>query len=247
MSEELEFLARYDASAFPRPSLAVDIIVLTCPPTGLEVLVLHRTEHPDKGKWTLPGGFVGFDEDLPDAATRLLSAKAGVDDVWIEQLRTFGTPGRDPRTRVVSVAYIALVPPGTLQPTGATLAPIRVPWEGETGGPVEVLGDDGPLVLGFDHAEMLGTAVQRLRGKLDYSNVVFSLLPASFTLLRLQQVHEAILGRTVNKDSFRRRMLASGLLEATGERQRDVGHRPAALYRFSGATDPKAGRHGQGF
>ncbi len=108
-----------------------------------------------------------------------------------------------------------------------------VPWEGETGGAVELVGDDGAgMPLAFDHADILGMAVKRLRGKLDYTPIGFQLLPPAFTLLDLQRVHETVLGRPVNKDSFRRRMLASGQLEATGRSQTDVDHRPAELYRF---------------
>jgi 8-oxo-dGTP diphosphatase len=112
-------------------------------------------------------------------------------------------------------------------------ARITVPWEGETGGPIEVAGADGrELPLAFDHAEILGMAVKRLRGKLDYAPIGFQLLGDAFTLLELQKVHETVLGRPLNKDSFRRRMLASGQLEATGRMQDGVDHRPAELYRF---------------
>jgi 8-oxo-dGTP diphosphatase len=159
--------------------------------------------------------------------------------VFLEQLYTFGAPRRDPRTRVIAVAYYALVDRGRFaaaRTRGGAVATARivVPWEGETGGPVELVGPDGgTLALAFDHAEILGMAVKRLRGKLDYTPVGFQLLPSLFTLLELQRVHETVLARPLNKDSFRRRMLASGLLEATGETQKDVDHRPAELYRFS--------------
>jgi len=137
----------------------------------------------------------------------------------------------------VSVAYYALVDAARLASVvrpDVARARISVPWEGETGGPVELIAEDGSsLPLAFDHAEILGMAVKRLRGKLDYTPIGFQLLPRAFTLLSLQRVHETVLGRPVNKDSFRRRMLASGQLEATGESQRDVEHRPAELYRFA--------------
>ena len=111
---------------------------------------------------------------------------------------------------------------------------MEVPWQGETGGPVQVLHDDGsPVELAFDHDDILGMAVKRIRGKLDYTPIGFQLLPDTFTLRELQRVHETVLGTTLNKDSFRRRMLASGQLEATGEREQEVGHRPAELYRFA--------------
>jgi len=173
------------------------------------------------------------------AASRVLESKCGLSGVFLEQLYTFGSPDRDPRTRVLSVAHYALVDHARFTDAAArskSAAPayIEVPWEGETGGPVEIQGMTGkPLPLGFDHADILGMAVKRLRGKLNYAPIGFQLLPRKFTLLALQRVHETIFGRPLNKDSFRRRMLASGDLKATGESQKDVDHRPAELYRFS--------------
>jgi 8-oxo-dGTP diphosphatase len=133
---------------------------------------------------------------------------------------------------VISVAYYALVEAGRLRQAepNAVLATIDVPWAGEAGGLVELVADGRRLEIAFDHAGMVGMVVKRLRGKLDYSPVGYGLLPTEFTLLDLQRIHETILGVELNKDSFRRRMLASGELEPTGDRQSDVGHRPAALY-----------------
>ncbi len=236
---ERRFLAGYDPARYDRPSLTVDVALLSTADGALHTLVVRRGEHPDRGRWALPGGFVGIDESLDAAAGRVLAAKTGLAGVFLEQLYTFGEPGRDPRTRVVTVAYFALVDFARFAEAargdgGVAVGRVAVPWEGETGGPVELAGADGaPLPLAFDHAEILGTAVKRLRGKLDYTPVGFQLLPGAFTLLELQRVHETVLGRPVNKDSFRRRLLASGQLEATGRSQRDVDHRPAELYRFA--------------
>jgi len=230
-SEE-EFLAAYDASGFDRPSVAVDVVLLSAAEGHLWTLLLRRGAHPHRGRAALPGGFVGIDESLDDAARRVLAEKTGLEGVFLEQLYTFGAPRRDPRTRVISVAYYALVPRdrlATLAP-GATVDRLRIDWEGETGGPVDL---SSGWTLAFDHADIVGMGVKRIRGKLDYSPIGFQLLPEKFTLLELQRVHETVLGRPVNKDSFRRRMLASGELEATGESQRDVVHRPAELYRFT--------------
>ena len=226
MTDEQKFLAEYDASKFPHPSVAVDVAIVTAFEGELRALLVQRDEHPFKGKWALPGGFVGMDESLDDAGQRLLADKGELEGVFLEQLYTFGAPGRDPRTRVLSVAYYALVHPGRLDP--ARLATLTVPWKGETGGPVGAVGKP----LAFDHAAMLGMVVKRLRGKLDYAAIGFELLPPTFTLRALQEVHETILGRALNKDSFRRRMLQSGRIRATGKQEADVGHRPAALYRF---------------
>lgn len=237
--EDASYLASYDASAFERPSVTVDVALLSVKDDTLVTLLLRRTEPPFRGRYALPGGFLRMNETLEAAATRVLTAKAGLSRVYLEQLYTFGSVQRDPRTRILTVAYYALVHPGRLEGAAkdTTLAHIEVPWAGETGGPVEVHASGrkarAPLTLAFDHAEILGMAVKRIRGKLDYTPIGFQLLPERFTLADLQRVHETVLGRPLNKDSFRRRMLASGELEATGELQREVDHRPAELYRFS--------------
>lgn len=235
--EERRFLAGYDPRAFEHPSLAVDVALLTVSDAGhLATLLVRREESPAKGRWALPGTFVRIDEPLDESAARALSTKCGIERVFLEQLYTFGAPKRDPRTRVVTVAYYALVHARRLAEAHARarVARIDVPWEGETGGEVEVLSAEGEaLPLAFDHATILGTAVKRIRGKLDYTPIGFQLLPERFTLAALQHVHETVLGRPLNKDSFRRRMLASGQLEATGDREEGVDHRPPELYRFA--------------
>ncbi len=236
-NEEQDFLTAYDPREFDRPSVTVDVAILTVVDGRLEVALVERAEHPHKDRWAVPGGFVRMDESLDRAAARVLAQKAALADVYLEQLYTFGAPNRDPRTRVISVAYYALVDSARVARNGAhelVFGRIAVPWEGETGGPVEVLDRSRrKMPLAFDHAEILGMAVKRIRGKLDYTPIGFQMLPETFTLRRLQAVHETILGRALNKDSFRRRMLASGVLEATGERETEVEHRPAELYRFT--------------
>jgi ADP-ribose pyrophosphatase YjhB (NUDIX family) len=237
-SGEKEFLEAYDAGAYERPSVTVDVALLSAFDGALSTVLLERRSHPFQGRFALPGGFVRMDESLDAAADRVLLEKCGLAGVFLEQLYTFGRPDRDPRTRVISVAHYALVDRSRFvevarRAAGAAVARLEVPWEGETGGPVEATGERGPLALAFDHADVLGMAVKRLRGKLDYAPIGFQMLGERFTLLELQRVHETVLGRPVNKDSFRRRMLASGDLEATGESQKDVDHRPAELYRFA--------------
>jgi 8-oxo-dGTP diphosphatase len=222
--------------AYARPSVTVDIVALTVEDRRLHVALYRRAEEPYPGHAALPGGFVRIDESLDEAAARVLEHKAGLRRVFLEQLYTFGDPRRDPRGRVITVAYYALVDHRSFLVRGerTLTARVHVPWRGETGGPVEAWGEGGqPLPLAFDHADVLGLALKRLRGKLDYSPVGFQLLGPEFTLRQLQDVHEAVRGRPLNKDSFRRRMLASGQLEATGERERDVSYRPAELYRFT--------------
>ena len=238
--DEKQFLDSYDAAEFEHPSVTVDVAILSAFDGRLHALVVRRSEHPFRDTLALPGGFVALDESLDAAATRVLSKKTGLDGVYLEQLYTFGSPDRDPRTRVITVAYYALLAEERFESAvavaerSAKVVSIEVPWDGETGGPVEAVDAEGRACpLAFDHDEILGMAVKRIRGKLNYTPIGFQLLPESFTLLHLQEVHETVLGRPLNKDSFRRRMLASGQLEATGEKQGDVGHRPAALYRFS--------------
>lgn len=234
-AEDERFLATYDASAYEHPSVAVDVALVTVADGAIHTLLMKRPEPPQRGRWALPGTFVKMEEPLEATAARALAAKAGVTGVYLEQLFTFGTPGRDPRTRVITVAYYALIDRIQLAPAaaGCTIARLEVPWEGEEGGPVEARGEgDKPLPLAFDHAEILGMVVKRLRGKLEYTPIGFELLPERFTLAELQRVHETILGRALNKDSFRRRMVASGMIEATGDFQEAAQHRPAELFRF---------------
>jgi 8-oxo-dGTP diphosphatase len=234
---EAEFLQAYDARQYQRPSVAVDLILMSVVEGAPAALLVRRDEHPHLGAWALPGGFVGIDESLDAAARRLLASKARMDDAYVEQLYTFGAVDRDPRTRIISVAYFALLPTARFAAAlkaapELALSELVVPWSGETGGPMEACSADGePLPLAFDHADMLGLAVLRLRGKIDYSDIAFALLPDRFTLRALQDVHEAILGTRLNKPAFRRRMLDSGRLEATGERETGASFRPAELYR----------------
>ncbi|MDH3306213.1 MAG: NUDIX domain-containing protein [Acidimicrobiia bacterium] len=233
MTAESDFLASYDPTEFDRPSTAVDVALVTIIDDQLRVLVLRRPDHPYRGSWQLPGGFVEIDESLDQAAARVIADKAGLADTFIEQLYTFGAPDRDPRTRVITIAYYALVEPDRLVdlPNGVELATIDVPWEGETGGPVALHLDGGAIEVAFDHEAIVGMVVQRLRGKLDYAPVGYELLPDEFTLHDLQRIHETVLGRSLNKDSFRRRMVATREIEGTGRRQTGVGYRPAELYR----------------
>jgi 8-oxo-dGTP diphosphatase len=236
--DEAAFLENYDPAGYERPSVAVDLILMSVIDGAPAVLLTRRDQHPFAGAWALPGGFVGISESLDDAAHRILVEKARMSDAYVEQLYTFGAVDRDPRTRIISAAYFALLPAerfGTALKSAPelALAELTVPWPGETGGPVEArIGDRDPLELAFDHGEMLSLAVRRLRGKLDYSGIAFALLPELFTLRALQDIYEAILDTKLNKPAFRRRMLDRGWLEATGERETGASFRPAELYRY---------------
>jgi len=235
---EAEFLYGYDPAAFDRPSVAVDLVLLGLNEGRLSALLLQRDQHPFAGRWALPGGFVGIEEALDAAAKRVLHEKAGIADAHLEQLYTFGAVDRDPRMRIITVAWLALLNEqafaAALTANPALLpATIEVSWAGETGGSVRPLSPEGnPLPVAFDHADILTLAILRLRGKLDYSEVGFALLPELFTLRQLQDVHEAILGMALNKPAFRRRMLDKGWLAATGAREEGTSYRPAELFRF---------------
>lgn len=194
--------------------LAVDVVVLGLDDGRLDVLTVERARPPFAGSRALPGSQVGPDEDLEQAATRVLFPLIG-NPPHLEQLATFGAPRRDPRGRVVSVTYLALVP-----------APLPVAE------PAAWCDAVAPGRLAFDHATILATAVERLRGKLSYSNVAYGLLPDEFTLSELQAVYEGVLGRALDKRNFRKKLTAVGLLEEAGG-QRRGSHRPAQLYRFT--------------
>lgn len=219
---------RYNADAFPRPSVTVDVAAFTPQGGKLCVLLVKRGVWPFAGSWALPGGFVRMEEELDAAARRELCEETGVAAAhYLEQLYTFGRTGRDPRTRVISVAYYALLPgpesglPACEPEAGTDAAEAR--WW-----PVDKLPP-----LAFDHAEILEMALTRLRAKLGYTSVAYALLPEEFTLTELQTVYEIILGRTLDKRNFRKKMLAADILEATPRQKRDGAHRPAQLFRFT--------------
>jgi 8-oxo-dGTP diphosphatase len=207
----------------PRLSVTVDLVLMTMIEGGLAVLLQRRSIPPDIGRWALPGGFVGIAEGLDAAAARILAAKAHMEGAYVEQLYTFGAPGRDPRGRVLTIAYFALLPPDRFVTAIADASDLMLAG-------LDASGETG-LPLAFDHRDIIAHAVRRLRGKLDYSAIAFALLPPLFTLRALQQVHEAILGTPLNKPAFRRRMLDRGWLEPTGTRETGTGFRPAELYR----------------
>ena len=204
----------------PHASLAVDVIVMTIAERRLLALLVKVRDGPFAGRWAFPGGLVGVGESLEDAAMRELSAQTGLRGIYLEQLRTFGDPDRDPRARVVSTAYLALVPERSAVLTGGRYA-------GGAWFPVTRLPP-----LAYDHDTMARAALERLRAKLEYTNIVYSLLPPEFTLSELQDVYEIILGRSLDRRNFRKKILATGLLRARS-RQRHGPHRPAALYAFT--------------
>jgi 8-oxo-dGTP diphosphatase len=201
------------------PKVTVDVVIFTLLNDELKVLLVQRPIPPFEGSWTLPGGFVQPEESLEEAARRVLAEKGRITNVWLEQLYTFGEPHRDPRARIITVTYFALIRPDTLQ---QRYGDATVAWHPAYDSPP----------LGFDHSDIVRYAIQRLRYKLEYTAVAFQLLPEAFTLTELQNAYEYILREPLDKRNFRRKVLATDLLEETGD-VRSGDHRPAKLYRFS--------------
>lgn len=209
------------AYEFPRAALTVDCVVFGFDEGALKILLIRRGIEPFKGRWALPGGFVRTDETLDEAARRELREEAGLEKIYLEQLYTFGTVDRDPRERVVSVAWFALVRSADHVPSAATDA-AEAKWF-----------DAGDIPrLAFDHGDILATALERLRGKIRWQPVGFELLPEKFTLTQLQSLYEAILGRELDKRNFRKKLLALDLLVALDETTTAASRRPAQLFRF---------------
>jgi 8-oxo-dGTP diphosphatase len=218
----------FDASKYERPSVTVDVVMMSLRQRDLQVLLVKRRSWPYEGCWAIPGGFVKMDESLEAAAKRELQEETGLQDVYLEQLYTFGDPGRDPRTRVITVVYFALLDSARLQVKAASDA-ADVGWFSVYNLPS----------LAFDHARILEYTLNRLRGKLDYTTIAFSLLPEQFTLRELQRVYEIILHRKVDKRNFRKKILSTGILEDSGAKKMEGTHRPARLYRFNPAAEAK--------
>lgn len=282
---EKEFLAQYDPNRYEKPSVTVDMLIFTVademeenyrklPEKVLKVLLIQRGDHPYIGHWALPGGFIGMKESLEEAAQRELKEETGIEDLYMEQLYTWGDVGRDPRMRVISTSYMALVDASKLELHASDDADdaqwftvkehlveetktitekgyqlkqtIKIElFQGEhrLQAVVEVLKTvDGKVPriqrrlvesqgIAFDHGLIIHYAIERLRNKIEYSDIAFNLMPELFTLTQLQQVYEIILGTKLLKANFRRK-IADKVIE-TDSYTRDAGHRPSKLYRFN--------------
>lgn len=205
---------------YPHPAVTTDIVIFTIRQDELKVLLINRGLPPYQGMWALPGGFVNLDESLEEGARRELEEETGVADVYLEQLYTFGEPDRDPRERVITVAYYALVPTDEIDIKAGSDAE-GVSW----------IGMQDLPELAFDHQDILDMAYERLSAKLDYSTIAFQFMPRDFTLSELQHVYEVILREPMDKRNFRKRILGLDVIEETGKDKRDGAHRPAKLYR----------------
>lgn len=282
---EEQFLAVYDADKYKKPSVTVDMLIFTVtdqerksyrrlPEKVLRLLMIKRGDHPYIGRWALPGGFVNMDESLDEAALRELKEETGIDDIYMEQLYTWGDVGRDPRTRIISTSYMSLVDSGSLDVVAADDADdakwftvtcklfqeqktltekgyirerfykLRLSNEDEELSSIvktvetvegkvtktrrEIIESGG---VAFDHAKIIQYAIERLRSKIEYTDMAFNLMPELFTLTELQKVYEIILGTELLKANFRRK--TAGMVVETNEYTKDAGHRPSKLFRFN--------------
>jgi ADP-ribose pyrophosphatase YjhB (NUDIX family) len=282
---EAEFLAGYDPDRYQKPSVTVDMLILTVgdrnesnyrklPEKELKLLMVKRGNHPFIGKWGLPGGFVEIDESLGEAAVRELTEETGLKDIYLEQLYTWGDVARDPRMRVISASYMALANDPSLEvragddasdarwfsatstvlsdrteyaPDGfvdermislklenseirltSLLRETRTVHGRRLSRKLDIVESDG---IAFDHARIIEYGLERLRSKIEYTDIAFSLMPELFTLTELQRVYEIILGEELLTANFRRKI--QPMVIETNEIRRAAGHRPAALYRFN--------------
>ena len=221
---------------YPRAALTVDCVVFGFDERELKMLLIQRGLEPFKGQWALPGGFVHVDETLDDAARRELAEETGLQNVFLEQLYTFGGMNRDPRERVVSVAHYSLVKLSDHKARAATDA-ANAKW---------FLISKLPN-LAFDHAAIAEMALARLQGKVRYEPIGFELLPAKFTLSELQHLYEAILETKLDKRNFRKKVLSFGFLVPLKETQINGRQRPAQLFRFDAHKYEKLKRRGFNF
>jgi 8-oxo-dGTP diphosphatase len=201
----------------PHPAVTTNVVIFTLLDEQLRLLLIKRPREPFVGYWALPGGFIDLDEDLEASAMRALERETGITGVYLEQLYTFGRPNRDPRERVITVAYYALVPSDR----------VRLREDDSVGWfPV-----GGMPTLALDHEEIVQRAMERLSAKVDYSTIAFQFMPEEFTLSELQGVYETILRERLDKRNFRKWVLGLKHIEETGGERRDGSHRPARLYR----------------
>ena len=206
---------------YEQPAITVDLVIFTVNDDLLKIMLVRRAEEPFADSWSLPGGFLKASESLEGAALRVLNEKTALENVYVEQLYTFGDPDRDPRARVITVTYFALLPWKDLVPPPSDKV-TSLMWTSVNQLPK----------LAFDHREIVEYAVSRLRAKASYSNIVYGLMPRQFRLSELQRMYEIIINDKLDKRNFRKRMLATGLLQETGRKDLAGAHRPAMLYKF---------------
>lgn len=279
---EEEFLVKYDAEMFNKPSFTVDMLIFTVTDEekenyrrlsekSLRILLVKRGDHPYIGKWALPGGFISVDESIDESAARVLQSETNIDDIYMEQLYTWGEAARDPRTRVISSSYMALVDSNNLNIKAGSheddarwfnvkynlleekkiavekgyiyekIVEIKL-WSGteELSSKIKITENINGRVnreiietngIAFDHGKFIEYGIDRLRNKIEYTSLVFNLMPELFTLTELQQVYEVIQGKELLAAAFRRK-IANMVIE-TNEYKKDAGHRPSKLFRYN--------------
>jgi len=212
---------------YPRPAVSVDAVVFAMVESVMKVLLIRREHDPFAGSWALPGGFVDENECLETAARRELAEETSLTNIFLEQLYSFGDPGRDPRGRTVTVAYMALIPEDEITQVA----------HGDNAADAQWLPVDQLPKLAFDHDKIIRFALERLKGKVRYTTVAFHLLGEEFTFGQLRCVYETIWQRDLDRRNFRKWIHNLDIIEETG-RQRCNGYRPAQLYRLkAGSTD----------
>lgn len=247
--EEKEFLAHYDPGDYPRPSVTADIIIFTiCNRNELHMLLIKRGGYPQKGFWALPGGFINAGKESTDeAAARELKEETGIEQAYLNQLYTFSAPNRDPRTHVISVAYLALIPRIALSwnagDDAADAKLFHISDYDEATGELTLHNYEAGIIhdedLAFDHAEIIRTAIRRIRGRISYELDAFELLKDKqcFTIYELKLIHEAILGKKLNTSNFRKMFqnnyMKTGLVESLGKKGRFGANPEAMLFRLN--------------
>lgn len=249
MTEE-EFLAQYKAGDYERPSVTVDILIFTMTPNQrLALLLIQRGGHPDRGKWAIPGGFVEMEESLDDAAARELKEETNLEGIYLEQLYTFGAVHRDKRTRVISVAYLALVPARFLNfqagddAADACMFEIMYTPEG-----LSFKGQDRDITLtenelAFDHKDIIRKGLERLKGKVTYSDIALELLrnKEKFSIYELQIIHEVLTGTELDvanfRRSFKKKFIDTGRVIKLDEKCYDYSRKPSSYYKLIQDTE----------
>ncbi len=210
-------------SKYPKPAVTVDCVIFSYQQNSLQVLLIKRGIEPFKNLWALPGGFIKMDETLDEAAKRELQEETGLQNVYMEQLYTFGTVQRDPRDRVISVAYFALAKHSQFAEVKGGTDAAEAKWFDIKEMPK----------LAFDHKEIFRQAIERLRNKITYTPLAFELMDTKFVFSNLENIYEVILGKELNRRNFRTKIMATGFVEELDEYITNVSFRPPRLYRFN--------------
>lgn len=220
--EEQIFLQNYNSKEYEKPSVTVDLLIFTIEKDELKVLLIKRAEHPYLGRLALPGVFVHLEESVDEAAQRALYEETTLHDIYLEQLYTFGDLNRDPRMRVISIAYMAFIPQGKFYPAAGKRVS-EIGWFSVN----EIAKED----LGFDHNQIVRCAIDRIKNKAMYTNIIFQLMPKEFTLSNLQKAYETVLEKSLYKANFRKKIMP--MVRETGAMSSGNNYRPSKYYEYN--------------